>query len=227
VFSLVDANRHGTAAEREAEAPALSSVPPDGLPPMTTIQLDLGAQAAEVARVVAGVGDDQLGDPTPCAGTSVAGLLAHLAGLTTAFRMAAEKTPAPGGPSASPDDLPPDWRTRLPAQLDDLVAAWRQPSAWEGTAEAGGVTMPAPVAAIVALDEVLVHGWDLAVATGQDYPADPASVAACTGFAEQAAAEGPTPGLFGPPVPVPDDAPPLDRLLGLTGRDPAWRRPDR
>ena len=190
-----------------------------------TTRLDLGPQAAEVARVVTGIRDDQLGDPTPCADTPVAGLLAHVAGLTTAFRMAAEKTPVPGGPSASADDLPPDWRTRIPAQLDALVAAWQRPSAWQGTAEAGGVTMPGPVAAIVALDEVLVHGWDLAVATGQDYVADPASVAACTELAAQAAAEGPTPGLFGPPVPVPDDAPPLDRLLGLTGRDPGWRPP--
>jgi uncharacterized protein (TIGR03086 family) len=194
---------------------------------MEAMQLDLGPQAAELARVVAGIRDDQLGDPTPCAGTPVAGLLAHVVGLTTAFRMAAEKTPVSGGPSASPEDLPPDWRTGLPTQLDALVKAWRRPSAWEGTAEAGGVTMPAPVAAAVALDEVLVHGWDLAVATGQDYAADPASVAVCTEFAAQAAAEGPTPGLFGPPVPVPDDAPPLDRLLGLTGRDPAWRPPTR
>jgi uncharacterized protein (TIGR03086 family) len=191
---------------------------------METMQLDLGPQAAEVTRVVAGILDDQLDDPTPCADTPVAGLLAHLVGLTTAFRMAAEKTPVAGGPSASADDLPPDWRTRIPAQLDGLVAAWRQPSAWEGTAEAGGVTMPAPVAGIVALDEVLVHGWDLAVATRQDYAADPASVAACAEFAAQAAAD-PAPGLFGPPVPVPDDAPPLDRLLGLTGRDPGWRPP--
>ena len=190
---------------------------------METTRPDVGPQAAEVARVVAGIRDDQLGDPTPCAGTPVAGLLAHVAGLTTAFRMAAEKTPLSGGPSASADDLPPDWRTGIPAQLDALVQAWRRPSAWEGTAEAGGVTMPAPVAAAVALDEVLVHGWDLAVATGLDYAADPASVAVCTEFAAQAAAEGPTPGLFGPPVPVPDDAPPLHRLLGLTGRDPAWR----
>ena len=190
---------------------------------MERTQLDLAPQAAELARVVAGIRDDQLGDPTPCAGTPVAGLLAHVVGLTTAFRMAAEKTPVAGVPSALPDDLPPDWRTRIPTQLDALVAAWQQPSAWEGTAEAGGVTMPAPVAAAVTLDEVLVHGWDLAVATGQHYTADPASVAACTEFAAQAAAQGPTPGLFGPPVPVPDDAPPLDRLLGLTGRDPAWR----
>ena len=178
-----------------------------------------------MARVVAGIRDDQLGDPTPCADTPVAGLLAHLAGLTTAFRMAAEKTPVPTEASVSPDGLPPDWRSRIPAQLDALVAAWQQPSAWEGTAEAGGIVMPAPVAAVVTLDELLVHGWDLAVSTGQPYPADPASVAVCTEFAAQAAAEGPTPGLFGPPVPVPDDAPPLDRLLGLTGRDPAWRPP--
>ncbi|MGY1763073.1 TIGR03086 family metal-binding protein [Geodermatophilus sp. SYSU D00779] len=192
---------------------------------METTRLDLAPQAAELARVVTGIRDDQLGRPTPCDGTPVAGLLAHVVGLTTAFRMAAEKTPVSGGPSASPDDLPPDWRTRIPAQLDALVEAWQRPSAWEGTAEAGGVVMPAPVAAVVTLDEVLVHGWDLAVATGQDDTADPASVAACTEFAAQAAAQGPTPGLFGPAVPVPDDAPPLDRLLGLTGRDPAWHPP--
>ena len=192
---------------------------------METTRLDLAPQAAELARVLTGIRDDQLGEPTPCVDTPVAGVLAHVVGLTTAFRMAAEKTPVSGGPSASPDDLPPDWRTRIPAQLDALVEAWQQPSAWEGTAEAGGLVLPAPVAGVVALDEVLVHGWDLAVATGQPYTADPESVAACTGFAAQAAARGPTPGLFGPPVPVPDDAPPLDRLLGLTGRNPAWRPP--
>src|SRR3712207_8976318 len=116
--------------------------------------------------------------------------------------MAAEKTPVSGGPSAQPDDLPPDWRTRVPAQLDALVEAWQQPSAWEGTAEAGGVVMPAPVAAIVTLGEVLLHGWALAVATGQDSAAVPASLAACPDFAAQAPPQGPPPGLFGPPVPV-------------------------
>lgn len=94
---------------------------------METTRLDLAPQAAEVARVGAGIRDDRLGDPTPCADTPVAGLLAHLAGLTTAFRMAAEKTPAPAEASVSPDGLPADWRTRVPAQLDALVAAWQQP----------------------------------------------------------------------------------------------------
>ena len=53
--------------------------------------LDLTPQTTEVARVVAGVRDDQLGDPTPDEGTTVAALLDHLVGLTTAFAMGARK----------------------------------------------------------------------------------------------------------------------------------------
>ena len=67
--------------------------------------LDLGQQTTEVARIVAGVRDDQLTAPSPCSGTPVAGILDHLVGLTLAFRMAAEKQPLAGGPRASADDL--------------------------------------------------------------------------------------------------------------------------
>ncbi len=190
---------------------------------MQTTTLDLAPQTAEVARIVAGVRDDQLCDPTPCAGTSVAALLDHLVGLTLAFRHAAEKTAFAGGPSADAGNLPPDWRTRLPEQLDALTAAWREPSAWKGTAEAGGVRMLAPAMAVVALDEVLVHGWDLAAATGQTYRPDPASVQACLEMVGDRSDPTVEPdGMFGPVVPVPADAPAFDRLLGRTGRDPAW-----
>ena len=185
---------------------------------------DFAPQATEVARVVAGVRDDQLTDPTPCAGTSVAALLDHLVGLTLAFRKAAEKMPQSGGPRADADNLPPDWRTRLPQQLDGLVAAWQHPTAWEGSAEAGGVRMPAPAMAVVALNEVLVHGWDLAVATGQEYRPDRDAVRACFDFGVDFAKGAPEARdqIYGPVVPVPDDAPLFDRLLGLTGRDPRW-----
>ena len=53
-------------------------------------------------------------------------------------------------------------------RLDQLAEAWADPAAWEGLTEAGGLTMPAEVAGTVALDEVVLHGWDLARATGQD-----------------------------------------------------------
>ena len=186
---------------------------------------DFAPQAAEVARVVAGVRDDQLTDPTPCAGTSVAALLDHLVGLTLAFRKAAEKAPQSGGPRADADNLPPDWRTRLPQQLDGLVAAWQQPSAWEGLTEVAGVRMPAAAMGVVGANEVLVHGWDLAVATGQAYEADPAVAQACLEFVEGFAIGAPEArdAIYKPAVPVPADAPVFDRLLGQTGRDPGWK----
>jgi uncharacterized protein (TIGR03086 family) len=187
--------------------------------------LDLSPTAAEVARLVAGVRDDQLAAPTPCASTPVAGLLDHLVGLTEAFRLGAEKQPLTGAPRASADDLPPDWRTRLPEQLDALAAAWRDPAAWEGMTEVAGARLPGGAMGVVAANEVLVHGWDLAAATGQTYAPDPAVVERCLGFAVDLAsgAREMRDSMYGPEVPVPPDAPVLDRLLGATGRDPAWR----
>jgi uncharacterized protein (TIGR03086 family) len=196
-----------------------------GLYRMQMMQIDLGPQAEVLKRVVAGVRDEQLGDPTPCAEASVATLLDHVAGLAVGLRLSAEKNPDPSPPQPSADHLPPQWRTVIPAELDALVAAWNKPEAWEGETAAGGVSMAAVGIGLVTVDEVLVHGWDLAAATGQDFEADPAAVDAATVFAADVAAGPVQPGLFGPPVPVPDDAPPLHRLLGLTGRDPNWRPP--
>jgi uncharacterized protein (TIGR03086 family) len=186
--------------------------------------LDLAPIAAEVGRLVAGVRDEQLTAPTPCAGTPVAGLLDHLVGLTLAFRLGAEKQPVTGAPRASADELPPDWRTRLPEQLTALAAAWAQPAAWEGVTEVGGATLPGAAMGVIAADEVLVHGWDLAVATGQAYAPDPVVVARCLEFVTDLAENAPQvrDGMFDPAVPVPDGAPELDRLLGRTGRDPGW-----
>lgn len=191
---------------------------------MQTTTLDLGPQTAEVARIGSGVRDDQLRLPTPCTDMDVAALLDHLVGLTFAFRQAAEKAEGTGGAVPDAANLAPDWRTRLPAQLDALAAAWRGTGAWEGMTTIAGMQMPAAQVGLVGVNEVLVHGWDLAVATGQQYRADPATAQACLTYGLGLAANAPEMRnqIYGPVVPVPDGAPVFDRVLGQTGRNPGW-----
>jgi uncharacterized protein (TIGR03086 family) len=180
-----------------------------------------------MALLVADIGDDQLAAPTPCPGATVADLLDHVGGLCLAFTGAAAKDPATGSqaPSADGSRLGADWRARIPERLDRLAAAWKDDGAWAGMTKAGGVDLPGEVAGRVAANEVVVHGWDLARATGHEYACEPGVLQAAYEFVQQAVAQNPdgSEGLFGRPVSVPDDAPLLDRLIGLTGRDPAWR----
>jgi len=194
--------------------------------------LDLHPATTEVARLAAQVRDDQLTAPTPCDGT-VATLLDHLMGLCLAFTWGAQKREPPAGGSPGPGTadgsrLDPQWRSELPRRLSDLATAWDEPAAWTGTTTVGGVTMPGEVTASVALDEVVMHGWDLAVATGQEFRCDPASAEAVLAFTSASAAPEAAPlreGLFGPVVPVPDHASAFERALGFAGRDPAWTPP--
>jgi uncharacterized protein (TIGR03086 family) len=106
--------------------------------------------------------------------------------------------------------------------LEDLAIAWRAPSAWEGTARAGGVTLPAVEMGKVAVNELTMHGWDLARATGQEYAADPRLLEPLIEFLSQGPDEG-TPGMFGPVVAVEDEADLLDQAVSLAGRNPRWR----
>lgn len=187
---------------------------------------DLTPTAEMLSRLVTDIGDHQLGAPTPCRETTVADLLGHVDGLCVAFTEAAEKDP--DASSQAPFDgsrLGPDWRARIPGRLAQLAAAWQNQRAWAGMTRAGGQDLPAEVAGKVAINEVVVHGWDIAAATGRSYACEPELLQAAYEFVQQAVAENPdgSPGLFGPPVQVPDNAPQLDRLIGLTGRDPGWR----
>ena len=93
---------------------------------------------------------------------------------------------------------------------------------------AGGIDLPGEVAALVALDELVIHGWDVARASGQPYECDEASLEAVQGFVAQFSGPGQEAsrqGLFGPVVDVPADASLLDRVIGMTGRDPGWSPP--
>jgi uncharacterized protein (TIGR03086 family) len=189
--------------------------------------VNLAPATTRMADLVRGVPDDALGNPTP-SDISLGALLDHVRTLTLAFTAAAQRDFSTfGGPPPKPDaaNLDGDWRERICASLDGLAAAWSEPEAWTGMTKAGGLDLPGEVAGVVALDEIVVHGWDVARSTGQPYAVDPDLLETVHAFVIPFAdPDSPMPreGLFGPPVPVPADAPLLDRVIGLTGRDPAW-----
>ncbi|MEU6389851.1 TIGR03086 family metal-binding protein [Streptomyces sp. NPDC046939] len=191
---------------------------------MSDTPVDLGPQARVVARLAHGVRDDQLCLPTPCPDYAVRELLGHLVGLAAGLRAAGRKENEGTNPGPGLPQLPPDWRALLPVALDELVDTWNDPAAWEGMTRAGGLDLPGAVAGLITADELVVHGWDLARATGQEYVPDEAAVRAARDLlapTDGDGGDGPD-GLFGPVVPVPDGAPLLDRVIGLSGRDPAW-----
>ena len=193
---------------------------------MSTV--DLAPAARRLADLVGGIPDDLLDAPTPCPAYTVGDLVDHVGGAALAFTGAAAKDMSDvtaTGPSGDASRLGGDWRTRVPRDLVRMAEAWRDPTAWTGMTRAGGVELPGEVAGLVALDELVMHGWDIARATGQDYDSDLPSLEAVHGFVAQFSAPGQEAaraGLFGPVVDVPDDAPLLDRVVGLAGRDPDW-----
>lgn len=190
---------------------------------VSIVMIDLSESCRRTAEVLANVGDHQLNGPTPCAGMSVRDLVAHIGGLAQAFGAAAAKNlgPLTDTPPAPGAVLEPEWRTTYPAYLAALAGAWQHPAAWTGMTRAGGIDLPGQGAGSVALAEVVIHGWDVARATGQSYAVDAATARACLTHLAQFDTSG-TEGLFGPAVPVADDAPALDRIIGLSGRDPRW-----
>ena len=188
--------------------------------------IDFAPATRAVAAVLDGIRDDQLADPTPCPDYTVADLLDHLeravAGVHPArpprSRSRWRQARRVDGSRLSPRLARPRSRRRSTA----LAEAWTDPAAYDGLTMAGPIEMPAEIAALVALDEVVVHGWDLARATGQPYAPDEAAVLACPGLRVElrGARPRPAPAPSARPCPSRTDAPALDRLAGATGRDP-------
>ena len=194
-------------------------------PPMTISPVDLGPAARRMADLVATLPADALGRPTPCEDYTVGDLLDHVAGAAAAFRAAAVKDPLPAAGPGDAANLAPDWQARLPGDVMALARAWDDPGAWTGTTAAGGVELPGAVAGIVALDELLLHGWDLARATGRAYDYDGPGLDIVFDQVTYFRSLG-LEGIFGPEVPIPDDAPLFRRVLGVAGRDPDWQPPE-
>lgn len=189
---------------------------------LTMVEIDLEPATRTLAALVRDVPDAQLVAPTPCTGIPVAALVAHIDQLAVAFAAAADKRPTGSGTPLEQIALQDGWRDRVPERLSALAAAWRDERAWEGTTAVGGLELPGRDAAAAAVDELLMHGWDLATATGQEFAPDEPFVEFAYAWVQPLVSQSPggVPGLFGPAVPVAPDAPVFQRLLGLTGRCP-------
>lgn len=186
--------------------------------------------ATSVVAVARNVKPDQLTAPTPCPEWDVRTLVNHLM-FWSAFRseLAARKQQAPADdPVTEATDFTAqrDWPETLARQLDKAVAAWSEPGATEGDTGLAGGSMPARMIAMMMVGELVVHGWDLARATGQTIDTDPETLRTAHEMAAAMGDQGRQMGAFGEEVTVPPDAPLLDRVLGISGRDPQWTAPE-
>jgi uncharacterized protein (TIGR03086 family) len=188
--------------------------------------IDMTSACARTADVLVAVKEDQLDGSTPCEKLSLRELVAHVGGLGVAFAAAGRKdlgelTDTPPGQGGY--HLDDDWRAAYPGNLAGLAEAWRDASAWDGMTRVGGVDLPGEVCAMVGLTEVVVHGWDVAVATDQDFEVDDDVAEAVLAHLASFTADGPVEGLFDAAVEIGHDATPFERALALSGRNPDWR----
>ncbi len=165
-------------------------------------------------ELVDGIGAGQLGAPTPCATFTVEGVLEHMTAGATAFAPAFRGEPASAVP-ATTGTIQDRWR----AAMAELLAAVHSPGALDRTVAAPIGEVPGGVFARFVAFDGLVHGWDLATATGQPYAPDPELAAEVEAFVRQALTDGMRDGdTFAAETPAPPDAGPLERIVAFTGR---------
>jgi uncharacterized protein (TIGR03086 family) len=182
--------------------------------------------AAALVEIIRNIKPDQLDAPTPCAEYNVRKLVNHLLFWGPSLEGAARKesVPPPAKAEADVDLTAGDWAAALEAQLDRTVSAWSEPGGWEGTTHMGGPTeLPAALVGGMVVVELVVHGWDLAQATDHHPTLDDELIEYVHEEVARTAEQGRQMGVYGPEVEVSEGST-LDRVLGLTGRDPAWTR---
>lgn len=163
-------------------------------------------------QVIAAIADTQLSLPTPCSEWDVRDLIGHLVtgneGFAAALRGDAG-APAAGVPQSAAGLL--DAYRSSGAQVAE---GFRRPGVLTEPVTVPFGTVPGTVALHLRLVDLLVHGWDLATATGRSvsFPAD--LVEQALAFTRAALADMPPERRpFGPSQAVADDAPALDRLV--------------
>jgi uncharacterized protein (TIGR03086 family) len=181
----------------------------------------MAAAAAEAARVVVGAAGTALDQKTPCPDWDLRTLLNHMI-LWTSY--SAERRAH--GESVAEELMSKDFTAEpgyaeaYQAQIAKAVQAWSDPGAWAGDRNVMGNATPAADIAAMLIMEMVLHGWDIAQATGQDYRCDDAVAANVLQTVEAQGEMFRQYQGFAATVPVPDDATALDRALALSGRDP-------
>ena len=192
----------------------------------TNLSSEMAAAAAEAARVVNGVPDTAatMDAATPCHDWDLRTLLNHVI-LWTAY--SAERRAH--GESVAEDLMSkdftadPGFREDYAQQINRAVKAWADSKAWEGELGVMGDATPAADVGAMLVMEMVLHGWDVAKATGQEYVLDDATAEAVQDIVEAQAELFRKYQGFADVVPTPDNATAFDRALSLSGRDPNWK----
>jgi uncharacterized protein (TIGR03086 family) len=182
---------------------------------------DLHARALQATTaIVANVRAEQFGDPTPCSEFDVLALLNHMvAGNLRFVAFAAgetgEATPATG------QFVNGEALTPYRHSAEAVRRAWQDPALLETVVHLPIGDVPGAVALGIHTVEAIVHGWDLAAATGQPTEIEPELYAAAWLHCKDIDDDLRGPGRpFGPAVTPPPDASDTDRLVAWLGREP-------
>ena len=179
--------------------------------------IDLKPACDQMIEVVSGIAKEQLSGPTPCTEYTVGDLIDHVdlvAQGATALARGSEL------PDTGYSHLEPDWQGTFVHHLQALGEAWEDPAAWEGSGNVPGSDLSNLTWGKITLTELVVHGWDIAIAIGQPFDLPEHTLQACFDHVAVFVPNAPLPDLWGPPVEVPPDAALLVRILAITGRAP-------
>lgn len=184
---------------------------------MNVVDLDRRA-ALSTAALVDSTSPDQYAARTPCTDWTVRDLLTHLiAGNVKYVEIGQGKEWARGAPDVVLDRDPGAMYRRT---VDAMLQAWEQPGVLDRETALPVGRGRAELALYLHLGETLVHGWDLARATGQLPPWSVEVVDACFDqFRSWLPAQRPPGSPFADATAVNPNAPPIDRLAAYLGRD--------
>jgi uncharacterized protein (TIGR03086 family) len=171
--------------------------------------------AATATTVVDAIKPEQYDEPTPCADWTVRQLLNHLTGGTKMFTaMVTAGEPV----DRAADHVGPDHAASFRAAVADLRAAFAAAGALDGVYNGPLGEAPGTMLARMRVNEMMVHAWDLAKATGQSTDLAPDLAAECIEDIRGVQEAGRAQPMFKPMQDISADATVADRLAATAGR---------